>query len=111
MTTQSLAYQVGSALGLIAGTLLHARKPSVRWIKRALVLGVFLWVVLANFSWIVSSLLTIGCVGLMILALVKGDVALLENASESGESSDDEGYRHGYQGYGYYYSNGFKRNL
>lgn len=111
MTAQSLAYRVGSALGVIAGALLHARKPGVRWTKRALVLGVFLWVVVVNFSWIVSSLLTIGCVGLMILALVKGDVALLESASESGESSDDEGYRHGYQGYGYYYSNGFKRNL
>lgn len=108
MINQSLAYRFGSCIGLAAKALLHAKRPAARWAKRAVVAGILMWVFIANFSWIMSSLMTVGCFGLMLVAIVKGDGA---GVSGSEDTSDDEGYRHGYQGYGYYYSNGSRRDL
>lgn len=59
MTTQSLAYRVGSALGVIARALLHARKPGIRWMKRGLVLGGLFWVFIANLAWIMGITMSI----------------------------------------------------
>lgn len=93
MTTQSLAYRVGSALGVIAGALLHARKPGVRWIKRALVVGLLLWVVVANFSWLVSSLLTLGCLALLLAASSRLGTSVISDIDLSITTNRD-GYEH-----------------
>lgn len=83
--TTTFAHRLGSALGTAARFCLYDRNPMVRWIKRAIVLAVLGAVLVNSFSWIASSLLSIGAIGLIGLTLAKGDLAIISSAINDNE--------------------------
>lgn len=74
---------------------MHDRNVVLRWVKRAFLGAALLLVLVKAFSWLLGSLLTVGCLGLAVFALVKGDGGLLPRQAGLG-------WRYGPQGYGYY---------
>lgn len=93
--TKGFASRLGFGVGRTLRFFLNDRNAALRWVKRA-VLGAALLLVLVNsFSWLLGSLLTLGCLGLALYALVKGDGGLLPRQVGTG-------WRYGPQGYGYY---------
>lgn len=76
--TKGFASRLGFGAGRALRFFMHDRNVVLRWVKRAF-LGAALLLVLANsFSWILSTLLTVGCLGLALYALVKGDADVLK---------------------------------
>lgn len=91
----SIAFRLGRALGGVVRFCLHDRNPMLRWGKRVAGAAVFLTVVISSFSWLASSLLSLGCLGLVVLALVKGDFSFLSSVLEhqaEQQRIDDEEY-------------------
>lgn len=93
-TKNSIAFRLGRALGYVARFCLHDRNPTLRWGKRVAGAAIFLTLVISSFSWLATSLLSLGCLGLVALALVKGDFsflsAVLEHRSEQQRTDDEE---------------------
>ncbi|WP_409300770.1 hypothetical protein [Pseudomonas sp. KCJK8993] len=100
--TTTFAHRLGSALGTAARFCLHDRNPMVRWIKRAIVLVVLGAVLVNSFSLIATGLLSLGSIGLVLLALTKvGGTGFAEsNCSEVAHNPKIP--RNGQWGYGYY---------
>ncbi|CAI8978453.1 hypothetical protein [Pseudomonas chlororaphis] len=84
------AHRLGWALGAAARLCLHDRNPTVRWVKRVIVLAIVLTLLANSFSWILSSLLSVGVLllGLYAVSFVDIDVEHVINRQES--SWDDD---------------------
>lgn len=76
----TFAHRLGRTVGLAVRFCLHDRNPKVRWVKRAIVASVLLALFVTSFTWLISSVITLGCLGLLVLALTKGDSTLLTSA-------------------------------
>ncbi|MGP5465319.1 hypothetical protein ACTXNP_03005 [Pseudomonas helleri] len=85
MTTaakHSIAFRLGRAFGAVARVCLHDRNPMLRWCKRVAVAALLLTVVVSSFSWLASSLISLACFGLVVLAFAKGDLSFLSSVLE-----------------------------
>ncbi|WDG71561.1 DUF3742 family protein [Pseudomonas chlororaphis] len=96
-TSSRLASRVGYALG----RLVSSGTPLPRWGVRAIV-GVAAAVLLLAFgSWLAAAGMTLFCIGLILFALAKGDFSQLPEEGK-GMFEEEDGYRYGVMGYGYY---------
>lgn len=90
--TKGFASRLGFGVGRTLRFFMNDRNVVLRWVKRAL-LGTALLLVLVNsFSWILGSLLTVGCLGLAVFAFVNGDGSLLGGSSSAECSATEDDY-------------------
>lgn len=71
---RSIAFRLGRALGTLARFCVHDRNPSLRWVKRVVVFSLIVVLLANSISWIISSMLTVGCFVLGIYAFSKVDL-------------------------------------
>ncbi|WP_079394953.1 hypothetical protein [Pseudomonas aeruginosa] len=96
-TNKGIASRVGFGLGTLVRFCLHDRRPTVRCVKRVSLLIVLFVVLVQNFTWLASAVMTLLSFGLMSLVLVKGN---LDISKDNSQISYGTGY--GPEGYGYY---------
>ncbi|MCI1021503.1 hypothetical protein HWD96_04605 [Pseudomonas putida] len=92
----SIAFRLGRALGSVARFCLSDENNVIRWGKRVVVFAILALILANSLSAIISSLLSIGCIGGLLWALSIGKSNLLsgmlkEDAHVRG--SDDDSYR------------------
>lgn len=89
--TKGFASRLGFGVGRTLRFFMNDRNVGLRWVKRAFLVTALLVVLVNSFSWLLGSLLTIGCLGLALFALVKGDGSLLDGSAiaECSEAEDD----------------------
>ncbi|PWU28674.1 hypothetical protein DK254_22985 [Pseudomonas sp. RW407] len=76
--TKGFASHLGFGVGRTLRFFLSDRNVVLRWVKRGLFAAALLFVLANSFSWILSALLTVGCLSLALYALVKGDAGVLK---------------------------------
>ncbi|KES20041.1 MULTISPECIES: hypothetical protein [Pseudomonas] len=76
--TKGFASRLGFGVGRTLRFFMNDRKVGLRWVKRAFLVTALLVVLVNSFSWLLGSLLTVGCLGLALYALVRGDADVLK---------------------------------
>ncbi|MBS9759782.1 hypothetical protein [Pseudomonas mosselii] len=99
MTTadkHSIAYRLGRAFGAVARFCLFDKNTSIRWGKRVVVFCTLALILTNSLSAIIGSLLSVGCIGLLLWALSIGKSSLLPGMMEEDahvRGSDGDSYR------------------
>jgi hypothetical protein len=96
-TSQGVAGRLGYGLGQVVRLVWFSQNRTVRWVKRLalIALAVYSWV------WLAHAFMAVLTVGLILLALVKGDFSILKDSRDK-DINEDDGYRYGLFGYGHY---------
>lgn len=91
----SIAFRLGRAAGAVVRFCLFDKNSSIRWLKRVVVFTAVALVLTSSLSAIVGSLLSAGCVGLLIWALSMGSFSPLSNMLKDDPQggADDDSYR------------------
>lgn len=87
--TKGFASRLGFGVGRTLRFFLNDRNVGLRWVKRGLLGAALLVVFLSSFSWLLGSLLTLGCLGLGLFTLVKGDGSLLDGSTSADGTDED----------------------
>jgi len=82
----TFAHRLGRAVGLAARFCLHDRNAKVRWVKRVVFLVVFLFVVVSNISWILSTTLTTVLLAAGVYAFAKVDSSKVDFLVEDNQA-------------------------
>ncbi|WP_438299584.1 hypothetical protein [Pseudomonas sp. NMS19W] len=99
MTTaakHSIAFRLGRAFGAVARFCFFDKNTLVRWGKRVVLLGTLALILTNSLSAIIASLLTVGCIGLLVWALSAGKSNLLSGMLKEDAyvpRSDEDSYR------------------
>lgn len=92
----SIAFRLGRAAGAVVRFCLFDKNSSIRWFKRVMVFITVALILTSSLSAIIGSLLSAGCVGLLIWALSTGNSSLLSHMLKDdpqGRGADDDSYR------------------
>ncbi|MBF8791543.1 hypothetical protein IRZ70_01835 [Pseudomonas monteilii] len=92
----SIAFRFGRAAGAVFRFCLFDKNSSIRWVKRTVVFITIALILSSSLSAILGSLLSVGCVGLLIWALSNGNTSLLSAMSKEDHQSrgkDDDSCR------------------
>lgn len=96
-----IAFHLGRTLGAVVRFCLHDENSRIRWVKRVLVFIILALSVTYSWSAVLSALLSIGCVVLVVAALLNGKSGLVSamlKDDESPRGSDDSQINHPFYG-------------
>lgn len=96
-----LANRLGYSLGRVIRFFLVDSNSLLRWFKRAVLLILLTAVAVQFLSWFAGSVLSLTSFGLILFVLARGDISPIGHVCE-GMREDENGYRYGLAGYGYY---------
>ncbi|EMX8447344.1 TPA: hypothetical protein ACKP9T_003776 [Pseudomonas aeruginosa] len=74
--SKGFASRAGFGLGTFVRFCLHDRRPALRWVKRVSLFLLAALVMSQNFMWLAGVSMTLLCVFLVGVALVKGDITV-----------------------------------
>lgn len=91
-TSQGLASRLGYGLGRVVRFFLHDQNPTLRWVKRLVLMSVILLFSIPLFSWITSVLMGVATIALFLLVMAKAEgVGLTANSGKSQSLWDKNG--------------------
>lgn len=86
-TSQGVASRLGYGLGRFVRFFLLDQNPTLRWVKRFALASVLLYLSVGLLNGIVSMFMAVLTIGLILLALIKGDFSMFKDIHKSDQKN------------------------